>query len=85
MLDKYKEFRHEWEQPFLEMTRDFIFPNTFATIEYALKNLGRKHGTKFEFEVTRIRGIVENPGLRIATPDEARERPALKGGDVVGF
>ena len=22
MLDKYKEFKHEWEQPFLEMTRD---------------------------------------------------------------
>lgn len=50
MLDKYKEFKHEWEQPFLEMTRDFIFPNTFATIEYALKNLGEKHNTKFEFE-----------------------------------
>ena len=50
MLDKYKEFKHDWEKPFLENTRDFIFPNTFATIEYALKNLGDKHQTKFEFE-----------------------------------
>ena len=190
MLEKYKEFKHDWEKPFLEMTKDFIFPNTFATIEYALKNLGEKHGTRFEFEcydlghlynvkwfvdaglikppffiqmvfgilggagadldnlihmhkvadrlfgaenyewsvlaagrsqmpfatqsamlggnlrvgledslyiekgklatsnaeqVTRIRSIVENLGLTVATPDEARERLGLKGRDSVGF
>jgi uncharacterized protein (DUF849 family) len=50
LLDKYKVWKHDWEPKFLEMTRDFIFPNTFATIEYALKNLGEAHGTKFEFE-----------------------------------
>ncbi|MCP8895089.1 3-keto-5-aminohexanoate cleavage protein [Shinella daejeonensis] len=50
LLGKYKEWKHDWEPKFLEMTRDFIFPNTFATIEYALTNLGEAHGTKFEFE-----------------------------------
>ena len=190
MLEKYKEFEHDWEKPFLENTRDFIFPNTFATIEYALKNLGEKHSTKFEFEcydlghlynlkwfvdkgmvkppffiqmvfgilggagadldnllhmhkvadrlfgaenyewsvlaagrnqmpfatqsamlggnlrvgledslyigkgelatsnaeqVSRIRTIIENLGLTVATPDEARERLALKGRDYVKF
>lgn len=50
MLQKYSNWKHSWEPEFLEMTRDFIFPNTFATIEYALKNLGEAHGTKFEFE-----------------------------------
>ncbi|KGJ03237.1 Uncharacterized conserved protein, DUF849 family [Paracoccus halophilus] len=50
LLSKYKEWKHDWEPQFLEMTRDFIFPNTFATIEYALKTLGQGHGTKFEFE-----------------------------------
>ena len=50
LLDKYKEWKFDWEPEFLGMTRDFIFPNTFATIEYALKELGQKHGTKFEFE-----------------------------------
>ena len=50
MLQKYKQFKHDWEEPFLEMTKDFIFPNTFRTIEYALKELGEGHGTKFEFE-----------------------------------
>lgn len=50
LLQKYQTWKHEWEPKFLEMTKDFIFPNTFATIEYALANLGEKHGTKFEFE-----------------------------------
>ena len=190
MLRKYTEFRHDWERPFLEMTEDFIFPNTFKTIRYAIEKLGGEHGTKFEFEcydlghlynvkwfvdqglikppffvqmvfgilggmgadldnlihlqkkadelfgpdnyewsvlaagrnqmpfatqsamlggnlrvgledslyigkdelatsnaqqVTRIREIIENLGLAVASPAEARERLALKGGDRVGF
>jgi len=190
LLEKHSDWQHDWEPEFLGMTRDFIFPNTFATIEYALKDLGEAHGTKFEFEcydlghlynlkwfvdkglvkppffiqmvfgilgsmgaeldhlvhlhrtadrlfgaenyewsvlaagrhqmpfatqsamlggnlrvgledslyigkgelatsnaqqVTRIRGIVENLGLSVATPAEARARLALKGGDAVGF
>lgn len=190
MLRKYTEFRHDWERPFLEMTEDFIFPNTFKTIRYAIEKLGGEHGTKFEFEcydlghlynvkwfvdqglikppffvqmvfgimggmgadldnlihlhkkadelfgpdnyewsvlaagrhqmpfatqsamlggnlrvgledslfigkgelatsnaqqVIRIRKIIENLGLTVATPAEARERLALKGGDRVGF
>lgn len=190
LLEKYDNWQHEWEPEFLGMTRDFIFPNTFATIEYALKNLGEAHGTRFEFEcydlshlynvkwfvdqglikppffiqmvfgilggvgadldnlmhmhkvadrlfgaenyewsvlaagrhqmpfatqsamlggnlrvgledslyigrgelatsnaqqVRKIRSIVENLGLSVATPDEARRRLALKGGDRVNF
>lgn len=190
MLKKYTEFQFEWEREFLAMTEDFIFPNTFKTIRYAIEKLGGEHGTKFEFEcydlghlynvkwfvdqglikppffiqmvfgilggmgsdldnlgylhkkaddlfgpenyewsvlaagraqmpfatqsallggnlrvgledslyigkgelatsnaqqVTRIRQIVENLGLTVATPEEARKRLALKGGDRVGF
>lgn len=190
MLEKYSNWKHDWEEPFLEMTKDFIFPNTFRTIEYALKELGEGHGTKFEFEcydlghlynvawfvdkgmikppffvqmvfgilggvgadldnlmhmhtiadrlfgsenyewsvlaagrhqmpfatqsamlggnlrvgledslyigpgqlassnaeqVRKIRTIIENLGLIVATPDEARQRLALKGGDMVKF
>lgn len=50
MAQKYGEWKYDWEPEFLEMTRDFIFPNTFKTIEYALRNLGDAHGTRFEFE-----------------------------------
>ena len=36
-------------------------------------------------QVLKIRSIVENLGLSVATPAEARERLALKGGDRVAF
>lgn len=36
-------------------------------------------------QVTRVREIISGLGLEIATPDEAREILALKGGDQVGF
>jgi 3,5-dioxohexanoate:acetyl-CoA acetone transferase len=36
-------------------------------------------------QVAKVRQIVEGLGVAIATPDEAREILALKGGDKVGF
>lgn len=36
-------------------------------------------------QVTKIRGIIEEMSLTVATPDEARKRLGLKGGDMVGF
>jgi len=50
LLEKYKEFKYPWESRHLEMTRDFIFRNTFADIERILKDLGEGCGTRFEFE-----------------------------------
>ena len=189
MLGRYKEFKHDWERPYLEGTKDLIFRNTFQDIERILKDLGEGHGTRFEFEcydvghlynlahfldrklirppllvqtifgilggigadpenlahmkriadklfgdayhwsilaagrhqmplitmgaimggsvrvgledslylgkgqmaktnaeqVTRIRAILENLSLEIATPGEARQMLALKGGDAVNF
>lgn len=189
MLEKYNDWNHSWEPEFLNMTKDFIFKNTFNDIETVLKNLGEGHGTRFEMEcydlghlytvayfvdkglikppfflqliygilggvgaeidnlvhmntvadrlfgddyewsvlaagknqmgfattagllggnlrvgledslyigkgelarsnadqVAKIRRIVEDLSLTIATPEEARKRLALKGGDAVGF
>ena len=50
MISRYPHFKREWEQPFLESTRDWIFRNTFADIERILERLGKGHGTRFEFE-----------------------------------
>lgn len=50
MAEKYRTWKFDWEPKYLEMTRDFIFPNTFKSIEYVLKNLGEGCGTRFEFE-----------------------------------
>jgi uncharacterized protein (DUF849 family) len=37
ILDKMKEFKHDWEPKFLENSSDFLFRNTFKDIEYFLK------------------------------------------------
>lgn len=50
MLNRYKDFTHEWERQHLDRSRDFIFRNTFGDIEQVLKRLGEGHGVKFEFE-----------------------------------
>jgi uncharacterized protein (DUF849 family) len=50
VLAKLKEFKYEWEYGHLEGSRDRIFRNTFADIEHILRELGERHGTKFEFE-----------------------------------
>jgi uncharacterized protein (DUF849 family) len=49
LLDKYKEFRHDWEAPYLEATRDVVFRNTFKDIETILSACAAT-GTRFEFE-----------------------------------
>ncbi|MBT4939821.1 MAG: 3-keto-5-aminohexanoate cleavage protein [Rhodospirillaceae bacterium] len=50
ILDKPFDWKHKWEPEYLEMTRDFIFRNTFKDIEWVLKELGEGHGVRFEFE-----------------------------------
>jgi len=48
--------------------------------------LGRGQLAKSNAEqVSRIRTILENMSLEIASPDEARQLLALKGGDAVAF
>jgi len=49
-LSKMKEFRFDWEKPFLEGSRDLVFRNTFTDIESILSRLGKGHGARFEFE-----------------------------------
>ncbi|MCG5237968.1 3-keto-5-aminohexanoate cleavage protein [Xanthobacter oligotrophicus] len=50
LADRYKEWRFDWEEPYLRSTDDFIFRNTFRDIERILKRLGEEHGTRFEHE-----------------------------------
>ncbi len=71
MLDRFKEFRHDWERPYLEGSHDRIFKNTFADIEYILTTCA-ENGTRFEIECYDIghlytlahfvdRGLVKPP------------------------
>lgn len=49
MLKRYKDFKHDWEPKALERSRDFVFRNTFADIEYVLSTL-QPLDVRFEFE-----------------------------------
>ncbi len=72
MLDRPREWQHEWEPKLLEATRHTIFKNTFADMETILEKLGKGCGTRFEFECYdvghlyslahfRDRGLVSGP------------------------
>jgi uncharacterized protein (DUF849 family) len=71
LLDKYKDFKFEWERQHLEATRDLVFRNSFKDIEYILTTCA-ENGTRFEFECYDIahlynlrhfldRGLVKPP------------------------
>ncbi|HJQ15953.1 MAG TPA: 3-keto-5-aminohexanoate cleavage protein [Allosphingosinicella sp.] len=49
MLNRYKEWKHEWEPKSLEASRDLVFKNSYVDIEYLLTTLSPL-GTRFEFE-----------------------------------
>lgn len=49
LLQRFKEFKHDWEQPFLEASDERIFRNTFKDIAHILTACGQ-NGTRFEIE-----------------------------------
>jgi uncharacterized protein (DUF849 family) len=49
MAGRDREWKHDWEKPFLEGTKGLIFRNTYADIEWILEHIGGS-GTRFEFE-----------------------------------
>jgi len=49
MLNRFKDFKFDWEAQALENSRDLVFRNTFKDIEFVLRTLGDS-GTRFEFE-----------------------------------
>ena len=68
---KVTQWQHDWEKPYLEMTKDFILSNTFVQIERAMNEM-QETGARFEFECYDTghlynlahfadRGIVEPP------------------------
>ena len=71
MLNRWKEFKFDWEREYIEGSRTGFFKNTFADIEYILTQCS-ENGTRFEVECYDIghlytlahmvdRGIVKPP------------------------
>ncbi len=49
MLERFKEFKHDWERSYLEGSKDLVFRNTYGDIETSLREMSAS-GTRFEFE-----------------------------------
>ena len=49
MLKRFKEFKHDWERPYLEGSKDLIFRNTYGDLEAVLTELS-VNDTRYEFE-----------------------------------
>ncbi len=73
MLARFKEFKHDWEQPYLAGSDDRVFKNTFRDIAYILESCS-DNGTRFEIECYDIghlytaahfidRGLIKAPFL----------------------
>jgi len=71
MLNRFNDFKHDWERAYLEGSKTGFFKNTFADIEYILTECAN-NGTRFEIECYDIghlytlahmadRGIVKPP------------------------
>jgi uncharacterized protein (DUF849 family) len=50
ILEKVKDFKHDWEPQFLAMSEDYIFPNTFKTLKEFSQYFAEEN-TKPEFEI----------------------------------
>lgn len=50
MAERITDWRHDWEQPFLEGSDDLVFKNTPRDIARILTELGQNRGARFEFE-----------------------------------
>jgi uncharacterized protein (DUF849 family) len=49
MLERFKEFKFDWERPYLEGSKDLIFRNTYGDLETVLTELSANQ-TRYEFE-----------------------------------
>lgn len=66
------EWKYDWEKPYLESTWGMVYPNTFDMLKQIALDVGRAHGTRFEFECFELghlynlklladRGLVDPP------------------------
>jgi len=58
LLNKVKDWKHQWEKDWYASTEDLIFPNTFKSLKYFVETM-YKYDTKPEFEVYDV-GMINN-------------------------
>jgi len=65
LVDRIKEWKFPWEKPVMEMSKDFVFKNTFADLEIFAKAM-REHNVKPEVEIYGTNGLY-NTGFLLRT------------------
>ena len=63
VIDKFEEWKYDWEEPYLQQTEDYIFPNTFKTMREFLTVFNEME-TKPEFEIYDV-GMINNLAFMI--------------------
>jgi len=58
MLERYREFKYDWEKPFIEMSEDYVPWNTFRVLKTFARVLG-ENNTKPEIEIYDV-GMLSN-------------------------
>lgn len=70
MLERFRDFKYDWEREHLEKSRNLIFKNTFQDIETILRR-GTENGTRFEFEcydISHLYNLAHFLDRKLATP-----------------
>lgn len=63
LAGRYKEYKFDWERPFLEGTEEHIFANTFGGMRHFIETMG-EHGTRPELEIYDA-GMVNNAAFMV--------------------
>jgi len=68
---KIKDWKYDWEKPFLEGSRFAVMSNTFGQIESIASELSGRFGTRFEFEcydVSHLYNLAHFADRRVVKP-----------------
>jgi uncharacterized protein (DUF849 family) len=71
LADRYTSWKHDWEEPYLRTTDDWVFKNTFRDIARIISVLGQEHGCRFEhecYDVGHLYNLAHFVDRKLVTP-----------------
>jgi uncharacterized protein (DUF849 family) len=71
LADRYQSWKHDWEEPYLRSSEDWVFKNTFRDIARIISVLGDEHGCRFEhecYDVGHLYNLAHVVDRKLVTP-----------------
>jgi uncharacterized protein (DUF849 family) len=71
LADRYQSWKHDWEEPYLRSSEDWVFKNTFRDIARIISVLGHEHGCRFEhecYDVGHLYNLAHIVDRKLVTP-----------------